>query len=893
MMWWITGRMLRFVDPGRASSPGHTDEPIRAELFSPDRLESHAETLAAAQAVADERWPAADLPGRSRDNGEKLVGCYHLIAEAARQDRAITPAGEWLLDNFHVVEEQGRELDRGLTPRYCAALPRLAGGPLAGFPRAYGLAWAFVAHTDSRFDAGLLRRFVKAYQRVDVLAIREVWAVPLLLRCVLLENLRRICVRMAASQEERLQADTFADELLALGPQSTALGLAALRTPEGSTLASAFAVQLIQRLRYQDVSLQWLNEGLAASGREADATVQSEHAVQSASNLSVQNIITSMRAISAFDWPGWFEDVSVVDDALREHAGFAAMDFSTRDRYRHAVEELALGAGKSEVHVARAVVANAARPRHGPAAFEDRHADPGYYLISTGRIEFERELGYRPPLRKRMLRAHVEHAATVYFGGIALIALALLAWPLAASVESGATLGGLALLGLLGLFPASDVAVTLLNRLVTLWIGPRHLPRLQLADGVPDTMRTFVAVPVLLGSEESIREQVERLESHFLANPAGDVGFALLSDWTDSNIECTAEDEQLLRSARAGIDALNARHGTTVFGPPVPPLPPAPAMESGAAEMDGVGAQARQAARVQPPAARARATPLSWRWRGVRRKRRAACAMSSPWTRTPDCRSTRCAAWSALPRIPSTSPASISWHSAWWRATACSSRALRRRCRQRARARCTSASISGASGLDPYAGAVSDVYQDLFGEGNFTGKGIYDVDAFEASLAGRIPENAVLSHDLFEGIFARCGLVSDLDVFEDFPSHSEVAAVRTASLDARRLATAPLDLRTAGAAQCPHWAAGRWLDNLRRSLSAPAALATLLASWSMPFAPHAAWIAFVLFCAWLPGLAVRSWPACCRRHSRHLLRASLPGRGGRCPGRRAATPWWR
>jgi cyclic beta-1,2-glucan synthetase len=346
-MSWITAHMLRFTDPGRAASPGGSDEPIRAELFSPDRLEMHAQTLAAAQVVAGAGRPSADLSARSRHNVAKLLDCYRLIAEAARHNRAITPAGEWLLDNFHVVDEQGHELGQKLTSRYCGLLPPLADGYLAGYPRAYGVAWAFVAHTDSRFNPELLRRFVRAYQRVEGLAIRELWAIPLLLHCVLLENLRRICVRVAASQEDRLQADAIADGLL--GRQAEPAGAARVvpRVLKGRELSTAFAVQLIQRLRYQDVPLQWLNQQIAEAGLDPDAMVQSEHAMQSASNLSVQNIITSMRAIAAFDWPAWFEEVSAVDEVLRAHPGFAAMDFTTRDRYRHALEELALGSARS------------------------------------------------------------------------------------------------------------------------------------------------------------------------------------------------------------------------------------------------------------------------------------------------------------------------------------------------------------------------------------------------------------------------------------------------------------------------------------------------------------------------------------------------------------------
>ena len=847
----FTRRVLNFVEPG-LNVPGHSEEVIRAELFSPERMEGHAESLAAAQrAVADGAGAYQPIDARSRDNGRVLLDCYQTVAAAARDKRTITPAAEWLLDNFHVVEDELRELERGLTSRFCRSLPALVDGPLSRYPRAYGVAWAFVAHTDSRFDAVLLRRFLVAYQRVEALNMREVWAVPLMLGCVLTENLRRLGERMAASQNARRDADAFADELLALRNQPPQAADAALRALADRQLTRAYAVQLIQRLRYEDVSLQRLNEKLAALGMDADALVQTEHTSQSAANLTVRNIITSMRAMAAFDWQNWFEDVSAVDACLRGSPAFGGMDFATRDRYRHALEELALGSRHSELEIARAVVAKSAHvdAQVGSADAHERRSDPGYYLISTGRREFEREIDFRPALRQHILRAQVAHAPTVYFGTIVIVALAIVAFPVFLSIEAGVDAAGAALLALLGVFPAYDISVVLVNKLVTSLIGPRHLPRLQLVEGIPDALRTFVVVPTMLTSEAAIGEHIEQLEAHYLSNSSGDVCFGLLSDWTDADAANRADDARLLDAASAGIAALNARHGK---------LP-------GGAQRFHLLHRSR------------RWNELQQKWMGWERKRgklhefncllrgdqatsflpaegipqgvRYVITLDAD-TRVPidtvrrlvgtaahplnrprhDAQTQRVVEGYGIfqPRITPTLP------------TTRESSVFQR-------------IFSGASGLDPYAGAVSDVYQDLFGEGNFTGKGIYDVDAFETALAGRVPENAVLSHDLFEGVFVRCGLISDIDLFEDFPSHIEVAASR-------------LHRWTRGDWQLLPWIfgrrrhavtqLGRWkmADNLRRSLSAPGALSVLIASWSVAFAPRGVWLGFVLLSLAFPAL---------------------------------------
>jgi len=304
----------------RAIDFAQFEEPIRAELFSAERLEQHAQTLAAAQTVTKNPADESALVPRVRENGRVLQEAHALIGDAARQQRAITPAAEWLLDNFHVVEDQLRDIREHLPAAYYRKLPKLAEGHLRGYPRVYGVAWAIVAHTDSRFDADWLARFVRAYQRVQPLTIGELWAVPISLRIVMVENLRRLAVRIVGSQMARQGADKFVDELPPeMGTRPSDLIEHAIRSLHSAALWPAFAVQLVQRLRYQAAGttelLEWLNREPALGDGSTDAIVQSQHASQAAANLTVRNLIISMRAIAAFDWRSFFEETSLVDAA--------------------------------------------------------------------------------------------------------------------------------------------------------------------------------------------------------------------------------------------------------------------------------------------------------------------------------------------------------------------------------------------------------------------------------------------------------------------------------------------------------------------------------------------------------------------------------------------------
>ena len=418
--------------------------PIRGELFSAERLEQHAENLAAAQVASQDIGEGRPLIPRVLENGRILLEYYRATANAIQQGGTITPAAEWLVDNFYIVEEQLREIRDDLSPGFYRRLPKLASGHLEGYPRVFGVAWAFVAHTDSRFEPELLRRFVNSYQRVQPLTIGELWALAITLRVVLVENLRKLADSIVRSRRAREEADRLVDGLLGNGDLPS-ISPVVLRRFEQGPLERAFAVQLVQRLRDLDPKagpiLLWLDKRLDAQGTTSDEIVRAEHQDQTAMTVTVRNVITSMRLMSAFDWHEFFESVSLVDEVLRNGSLFAEMDFSTRDYYRHAIEQLSRGTAYSEIEIARRALQRAkqARAKHLSDAPDrlNQADDPGYYLISKGRVEFERELGYRAPWRNKLLRLYVRSAVPGYLGTILILTASILALPLLHSWEQG------------------------------------------------------------------------------------------------------------------------------------------------------------------------------------------------------------------------------------------------------------------------------------------------------------------------------------------------------------------------------------------------------------------------------------------------------------------------
>ena len=837
-----------------------SEEPILAELFSVERLEQHARTLAAAQVVTNTPRRGHAVGPRIAENGRVLLESYRVLASAIKDERSITPAAEWLVDNFHVVDEQLREIRDDLPPDYYRELPKLAQGHLAGYPRVMGLAWAYIAHTDSRFEPESLRRMVRAYQGVEPLTIGELWAIAISLRILLVDNLRRIAEEIVLSRAARQKADDLADGLLGLGPDSPEVAAAALRRLSPETLPTAARVQLFQRLRDQDPAvtpvLRWQEGLLAAQGTNAEEMVRIEHQRQATVNVTVRNVITSMRLISWFDWAQFVESVSLVDEVLRARSSFGDMDFATRDRYRHAVEELARGSGLTEVEVARKAAAMAGA---APSADDvepsvvGRRRDPGYYLISDGRFAFERALHVRAPLAGRLRRAYVRTAASGYLGTLALVAALILSVPILLSWQGGAPGPGILVVAILALAPASDLAIALVNRAVAKVLGPRPLPRLDLADGVPSRLRTLVVVPTLLTSVTDVEAQVGGLEVHYLGNREGDLRFALLSDWLDAPTEDVPGDDELLSAAAAAIDRLNERHGEAPGGGARFLLFHRKrswneaegcwmGWERKRGKLDELNALLRGSATtgIMTTGRTASTPPTDVRYvvtldadtrlpRGAvgRLVGTIAHPLNQP---TFDSRVGRVTQGYGVlqPRITSTLPAE---HDA----------SIFQR------------SFSGAGGIDPYASAVSDVYQDLFREGSFTGKGIYDLDAFAAAMADRVPENTLLSHDLLEGVFARAGLVTDVELFDEFPSNYLVSAARQHRWARGDWQLMPWILGRArdatgrrSASSMPGIARWKMVDNLRRTMSAPLTLATLVAAWTLPSVSAGLWTTFVL-----------------------------------------------
>ncbi len=445
--------------------------PIRSELFSSERMEQHAKSLAASQPVGGSKRKRKSLRRRLGDNSKRLTADFRTLAHAANSGKQLTSAGEWFLDNFYVVEEQIREVQKDLPADYYNELPKLSDGPLAGYPRVYGIAWALIAHTDGAFDVDRLERFLRAYQEVEPLKIGELWAVAITLRITLVENLRRLAEIVVARLADGERAEAIAKRILS--PSATgeaAVSLDAILGP--ATVSATLITRLEQRLRNQDAAadaaIRQINSALQGLGTSSDALIQEEYQLQGADDISVRNVINAMRLVSSLNWADLVENVGLVDRALREEPVFATMDFPTRDRYRRAVEKFARRSPLDEVSVAAAAVEQA---RAAPGVMP-REKDLGYYLIGGGAEAFGRKIRYSPSLSQHFWMGVGATGLTGYLAFIAVGLASLVALLLVCEFAMGIAGGALAILGGLAILPAFDLAIAFVNRMVTDRWGP-------------------------------------------------------------------------------------------------------------------------------------------------------------------------------------------------------------------------------------------------------------------------------------------------------------------------------------------------------------------------------------------------------------------------------------
>ncbi len=819
------------------------EPPLRSELFNAEQMEQHGKTLAGLHILGPEVDPDQQLLSRLAENEVILLEVHDLVSEAVKGHRQITPAGEWLLDNFYLIEDQIRTGRRHLPKGYSKELPRLLNGESAGLPRVYDIAKEIISHGEGHVDPESLRRFVTSYQTVTTLKLGELWAIPIMLRLALIENLRRVAFRVAEGRIDRDLADYWADKMIETAekdPKSLILVIADMARSD-PPMSTPFVSEFVRRLQGQSPALAfpltWIEQRLSETNQTIVQRIQYGNQQQASDQVSISNSIGSLRLLGALDWREFVESMSHVEKVLTMDPAkaYIQMDFGTRDNYRHVIEKVAKRCILSETEVADQVLEMAKKgaESEGP---EDRKAHVGFYLIGKGLTHLENQVKIKHSCSSVCRKIFFRFPLFFYLGSIAALIL-FFTWSLLQKAQSDG-IGGwyLLSLGLLLLLCTSYLAIALVNWIATIFVSPDPLPRLDYSKGIPPESRTLVVVPAMIFSPGNIEDLAEALEVRYLANQDENLHFGLLTDFKDSASEESEEDDDLVQLAREKITALNEKYQGEnrdtffLFHRPRK-WNPKDRIWMGYERKRGKLSDLNSLLRGGPE----NVFSLIIGNRGILRKikyvitldsdtllprdsaRQFIGAISHPLNKAKyDTKKQRVTEGYCIlqPRVAVSLPGTN---------------------------RSRYAKLFGSEpGIDPYTRAISDVYQDLFGEGSFIGKGIYDVDVFEQTFRDRLPENRILSHDLLEGCYARSGLLSDVLLFEEYPASYSTDVNRRSRWIRGDWQLIPwllplLPKLNGNSRKNPLSLLSWWkiLDNLRRSLIPLALIALLLTGWTI------------------------------------------------------------
>jgi cyclic beta-1,2-glucan synthetase len=791
------------------------------------------------------------------------------LAEASRLEQRISQSAEWILDNAHIVQAQIVDVRLNLSKKFYRSLPMLAANPQMA--RIYRLALELVERRDGYLDPHSVGDFLESCQEFTSLTIGELWAFPLMLKIALIDRMNWLAEDLRHDLRDQQNADFWGNRLwVAARLESTLVFtfLADLAQVEPEPTAH-FAARLIGQLHDEEAGLvpvvSWLEQKLADKVEEI---VLADKAAQSAAAVSIGNCVTSLRMLILLDWREAFDEHSRVERKLAQDPAtvYSGMDFETRDRYRGAVEEISRAGHRDETEVANAAVELARKAAvEGDTVLPQSHV--GYYLIGRGRPLLVKSLEVSEPPGRRVLEWVYQHHTPLYLGGVGGLTMSLLGLIFVLGAGFGTGPPMLFIVALLSLPVISQLAVQMVNYLCTHLLPPRLLPKMSFAKGgIPDQFRTLVVVPMMLASEGSLHREIEKLEIRYLANQDPNLIFALFSDYVDADTAQTEGDE-LLQVAIDGIEALNQRHGENRFY---------------LFHRERVWTECEQSY-IGWERKRGKLEELNRLISGETQPGEQSIVHVGEAQRLTDIRfvitldSDTQLLRDTARRLVETLAHPLNCPYLGQEENPDSYAIIQ--------PRVTTTPLFGMDtpfrrlftdpvGIDPYTRAVSDVYQDLTGEGSYVGKGIYDPRVFHRALNGRLPEQSILSHDLIEGAHVRVGLASDIELLDDFPADYIAYSGRQhrwirGDWQIARWCLPKIPGPDGKLIGNPLSIFNRWkiFDNLRRSLVPGGVIAFLVSSWfSSPAmglvagAIVGAQFVFPLFGRLLTWLTTRPWP---------------------------------
>jgi len=691
---------------------------------------------------------------RVNENFKFIIKTQKILNEHLKKNIPIYPAGEWLLDNFYIIEEIVKNINNELNERKYKNLPCISNGMYKGFARIYVLATEIVAYTDNKIDEETLELCLTSYEKKKTLSMEEMWNLPLFIYIALIENIRAVCEKIYVSQMQKYKVEEMVERLV---QKKTADKQEFKPTKENFRIYKNSSYPFIEYMsytlkKYGKNGLPYLNileEQVNKKGITISEVIRKEHFDIAIQKVSIGNSITSIREISRINFSKLFEEINGVEEILKNDPAnvYDKMDYKTKEYYRNTIKKLSEKTNISEMYIAKKALELSKKAK------QEKKMHIGYYLIGRGVQVLKDKLGLKNSKRHRKAKKYLISIYAV------TIILTLLLW-----VYLNAKLNFIiaTITSIISIIPISEIYIRILNYILSKIVKPKLLPKLALAEGIPEEYSTMVVVPTILDSKEKVDELFQKLEVYYLANKEENLYFTLLGDCTASKNEKEPFDEEIVEEGIKYAKELNEKYAkegkekfyflyrNRVWNR-------SEKCYLGWERKRGMLCQFNEFLLTNENKFQANTIKEKLRIKYV-------ITLDSDTNLILGSAKELIGAMGHIlnkPVLDRNKMCIIDGYALVQPRVGVELESSRKSL--------FSKIYSGAGGTDSYTNAISDIYQDNFDEGIFTGKGIYDLELFHKVLCNEFPENKVLSHDLLEGSYLRCGLATDILVLDGFP----------------------------------------------------------------------------------------------------------------------------
>lgn len=780
----------------------------------------------------------------NRSYGRILKG-YEYFDREIRNKREIPAASEWLLDNLYLIEKEYKDIKHNMSGICCRNLPVISNGAFKGLPRVYYLGTKIIDKIDGRINEDALVSYIREYEKKAVLTSAELWALPTMFRMAVIQNISKITESIVFSQTEKTKADKYGDDIINSENASFQKVKRALKSEK--ILTSHFIERFLKILRDSGIDnkeiYDYIDTRLEMQETTSNEMIVLEHQRQAKFQVSMGNSINAIREIEALNWKECFEKLSAVESILRKDPSgiYNHMDFSSKDYYRHKIEETSNGMNLPESFVAKMAVKCAEENSENAIR---KHV--GYYIVDDGIEELKKKIGLKVSVNSLLWKILNENKVEFYIGINVVGTIILDAFLLYLIFRGNYINLSQQVMGFLViLIPCSEIVNSIVNWSANHLTTPKFVPKIDISNGIPDEARTVVVIPAILNNEREVKKLISDMEIYYLANREKNLYFALLGDFKDSKNEIQDDDYKINRIALNSVKKLNRKYcdnGEEIF------FFFNRKRKFNLGENMWIGWERKRGKLIEFNSLLKGDRNTSYNVISGSLKN----LYGVKYVITLD-------ADTKLPRDTAKKLVGAMIH-ILNRAVIKNDKVIRGYGIMQPRVSINSLSanktiyskiFSGEAGIDTYSTAVSDVYQDLFGEGIFAGKGIYDIDVFQNMLKNQMPENAILSHDLLEGAYVRAALVTDVEFIDGYPVYYNSSSKRL-----HRWVRGDWQLLPWMFKKSPINALSKWkiFDNLRRSMIAPSIM--LLIFLSITILPYSIdkWLAVAflsLICPWL------------------------------------------